>query len=633
MAEENSVFKDQKNLYDKKIKSVPVPEPDVGVDTKGDFFDNIINAGIASTLDINALNSFNQVSQTREQIYALIDNMAEDSIIASALELYTEGATETNSDGRIVWVESNDPSVSKTVQFYLDVMNIDKKAYGHMYSLIKYGDLYLRLCRKSDEDSIGDLLNKKKNKEQLNENLQKEALQEAVKIKAYAEGDHYTHYVEKEPDPAKMFELTRMGKSQAYIKTSVNTVANLPVGTAVPSNYFSFNLNNTNDIYLYEATDFVHACLDDNSSRTPEEVDLFLKDDETEEENHSKYTVKRGQSLLYSIFKIWRALKLIENAILLNRVTKSSIVRAIGVEVGDMPKEMVGPHLQGIKQMMEQKTSLDTNKSISEYTNPGPVENNIYIPTRDGKGSLNIQQVGGDVNVNGLSDLDYFKNLFYGALGIPKQYMGDTEDGAGFNGGTSLSIISSVFAKRVKRFQNAYCQALTDACNLMLNDAGLKSYINNFTIRMQSPTTQEEKDRTDDEVNRIQLARDVIDIISAEIEDPVVKLSITKELLANVITDPEVINILQDYISKLENSDVEEQGDVSGGLESSGTSDIDMDMNIDLSSDQGLDDALGLGDESGLEAETSTSPETEQSLPNPEELGIGDLTNNNNPEI
>ena len=77
--------------------------------------------------------------------------MAEDSTIASALELYTEGATETNADGKVVWAESNEPSVTKAVQYLLDTMNIDKLAYGHLHSLIKYGDLYIRLYRRSDE--------------------------------------------------------------------------------------------------------------------------------------------------------------------------------------------------------------------------------------------------------------------------------------------------------------------------------------------------------------------------------------------------------------------------------------------------------------------------------------------------
>ena len=131
---------------------------------------------------------------------------------------------------------------------------------------------------------------------------------------------------------------------------------------------------------------------------------------------------------------------------LLNRITKSSIVRIINVEVGDMPKEMVGPHLQGIKALMEQKAAINEGNSIQEYTNPGPIENNIYVPINNGKGAITTDQVGGDVNISQIPDIEYFQNKFFGAMRIPKQYFGLTEDGAGFNGGESLAIISSRYA-------------------------------------------------------------------------------------------------------------------------------------------------------------------------------------------
>ena len=106
-----------------------------------------------------------------------------------------------------------------------------------------------------------------------------------------------------------------------------------------------------NDVEVYAATDFVHGSLEDNSHRTPETVSIF--NGERDKEGTLSYTVRRGQSLLYNTFKTWRELSLLENSLLLNRVTKSSIVRIISVEVGDMPKEMVGPHLQGIKSLIE----------------------------------------------------------------------------------------------------------------------------------------------------------------------------------------------------------------------------------------------------------------------------------------
>ena len=79
------------------------------------------------------------------------------------------------------------------------------------------------------------------------------------------------------------------------------------------------------------------------------------------------------------------------------------------------------------------------------------MENNIYIPTHNGQGTLTTQQIGGDVDVRGISDIDYFRDKLFGNLRIPKQYFGFTEDGAGFNGGQSLSILSSRYAKSVTK--------------------------------------------------------------------------------------------------------------------------------------------------------------------------------------
>ena len=169
--------------------------------------------------------------------------------------------------------------------------------------------------------------------------------------------------------------------------------------------------------------DYVHASLSDGGNRSPEEVKIFtektLEDDnciKKVEDKSTTYKVKRGQSLLYDVFKVWRELALLENSVLLNRLTKSAIVRILSVEVGDMPKEQIAPHLQGIKSLIEQKSALNVGNSMTEYTNPGPVENNIYIPTHDGKGAISTDQIGGDVNVGQLTDLDYFLNKFYGSL-------------------------------------------------------------------------------------------------------------------------------------------------------------------------------------------------------------------------
>jgi hypothetical protein len=101
-------------------------------------------------------------------------------------------------------------------------------------------------------------------------------------------------------------------------------------------------------------------------------------------------------------------------------VTKSSIIRIISVEVGDMPKESIGPHLMGIKNMVEQKASISVGKSLTEYTSPGPVENNIYVPTHEGVGNITTSEIGGNPDVKSIVDIDYYQNKLFGALRVPK---------------------------------------------------------------------------------------------------------------------------------------------------------------------------------------------------------------------
>ena len=617
MENKSSAFVNDDSLYNSSIVSQPKPEKNVGIDTQGAFFDSIVNAGVASQLDISAFESFTQVSQSRDQLYAMLDTMSQDSIVSAVLETYAEDATEYNDNGRIVWVESSDGDVAKYITYLLDTIGTDKHIYKWVYSLCKYGDLYLKLFRESESE---DQLFKKEDEEKKED---AKTLNEDVNLKVFSQNDRYTHYIEMVPNPAEVFELTKFGKSCGYIKAPTRTPA--AVNDNLQNLYFKYQFNKS-DIEVYNATEFVHACLEDNSSRVPEEVNIFM-DKEKDSDKHLSYSVRRGQSLLYNVFKIWRELNLLENSVLLNRITKSSIVRVINVEVGDMPKEQVGPHLTGIKQLIEQKSALNEGTSLNEYTNPGPVENNVYVPTRGGQGALTTQQIGGDVDVKSLADLDYFKNKFFGALRVPKQYFGDTDDGAGFNGGQSLSIISSRYAKMVKRIQNTVLQALTDAINLMLIDKNLTTYINKFELKMLPPTTQEEIDRRENLSSKIQIASDIMNVL-ADVDDPVAKIKILKSLLSNIVSDNDVIQIIEEYIEKLE-KEAEEESQV---VEEDSSLEDDGD-NFSLSGGSSIgggglqDDLLGdLGDEDVEDTESSDDSET--ILPSPADLEL-DLTDNN----
>lgn len=327
-----------------------------------------------------------------------------------------------------------------------------------------------------------------------------------------------------------------------------------------------------------------------------------------------------------------------ENSILLSRLTRSSITRAIQMEVGDMPKGEVMTVTNRVKSLLEQKSAIEVGTKMSEYVNPGPVENIVILPTRNGKGAIQMTQIGGDYDPKTLTDLDHFVNKLAGGLKIPKPLLGFTDDNTGFNGGTSLTILSSDYGKAIKKMQKVLTQMVTDAINLLLMDKGKNAMINNFHIVMQVPVTQEEIDLKSDLSNSLRNVTDIMGTLG-DIDDPIAKTKVLKSLLSETLTNQEVTNILQDYIEKLENEENKKD-------EESGSED-------DLA-DLGMPSDMGVGEESNFspmggspssaeegpestepkgesEAETEEAEESneeeEEVLPSPSDLGV-DLTNN-----
>lgn len=601
--ENNSVFQTDEEIYNKKIKPVAPDTKEADVGISDTLYDNILQVGFNSPVDLSSINSLSQQATTRNEMYNIYDTMCEDGQISAVIKTYAEDATQRNNEGNIVWATSNDSNIAYLINYYIDSLNIDKNIYKWAYSLCKYGDIYIRLYRESEYEDA--LFHSKK----------KKALNEDVKIKAFKANDKYAHYIEMVTNPAEMFELTKFGKTVGFIQTPVDGVIVRSQQNLDFMNYaYKFKRE---DITIYPPTEFVHAAIEDNVSRFEETVNIFLNtDDYDSDSNAYTYTVKRGQSLLANVYKIWRELQLLEASVLLNRVTKSSIVRLINVEVGDMPKENVAKTLMGIKQMIEQKAAINKGTGMTEYTNPGPIENNVYVPTHDGVGAISTTQIGGDVDVKSLADLEWYLNKLYGALQVPKNFFSQNEDAAGFNGGQSLTIISSRYAKTVKHIQNILTQLIKDLFNLILLDKGLDSYINNFEIHIQPPVTQEDVDKMENQSTKVQLSRDIMDMLE-DVEEPIARLKILKSLMKNIVTDDEVISELDAQIESLEKP--EEAEETKEMTDEPAEEEFDV-TDDDITFENGQ--IPSEGDFSEFATDVQQEEPSETVLPSPEELGV-----------
>ena len=126
---QDTVFVPDEELYNKKIEAVPKQPPQIGIDLQNELIYDIVENTETSQVDLNSLQSFTNVSRSRNELYDTLDYMAQDTTLSSVLETYAEDATETNESGDIVWVESDNPDISKYVGYLLNALNVNKNVF------------------------------------------------------------------------------------------------------------------------------------------------------------------------------------------------------------------------------------------------------------------------------------------------------------------------------------------------------------------------------------------------------------------------------------------------------------------------------------------------------------------------
>lgn len=508
------------------------------------------NQGDFISYSYNQLSQLRALATDRKGQYDSFDEISQDSTIAAALELYADDATQSDEQGRVIWVESEDETITKAANRLLDIMEIPERAWKHIYMACKYGDFYLKLYRKLPDTD---------------ENLRRSSSSIKVvnDVKNKKNPNPYQEYVEDVNDPATLFELRVKGKTAGYVvipQDPTNKSSNLLASVT------SYSMS-ANEIKIYPPDRFVHVMVSDNPSRVTEEMAIQFSEDET-----VTYQIARGKSTLADVYGIQKQLSLLEDTLALTRLVKSPLIRLLEIEVGDMPKNEVNPYLRRFKQLIEQHISLDkTDGDYHSYSAPGPIDNLILVPVKNGKGASNVNTLGGDVNVRDIADIEYYSNKRAGALKIPRSYLGDSSEGSAFDNGGTLTRLSIRYARTIKRIQRAYIRAITQMLNLFFLDMGL-DYIGKFEVKMTSPSTQEDLERNELIGNNVDLISSIMDMTSS-LEGNTQKKILT-HLVSNVLKMPEIATIIKEDTTPEEEIDIEGSDTSVGGSSDLSTPDM-----------------------------------------------------------
>lgn len=553
-----------------RVKVIPKDNEYEGVaitDDKEDLANKQIkSADSGSLVDVDAINRFRTLSSDRQERYTQFEDLLKDATVAAAIEMYADDATQYDyRSGKVIWAESENPDIAKAANRLLDVLRINENSWTWIYALCAYGDVYLRLYRKGDISDYNDAFSD-------------HAGQTAIRVKKEDSTRPIEEYVEYVDDPAVMYDLQVRDKTSGFIKM-VN--AEVEQSSSMYTSLTTKTLD-LSDVNIYDRKSFVHICLAGNIDRHPELIALH----DSKTGATSVYKVKTGKSILADAYDAAQTVKLLEDSMMLSRVTKSALVRILQIEVGNMPKPEVESLLRRIKNMIEQKMALNKqNGVVASYNSPGPIENIVYVPTKEGKGAITSNNLGGDVNIKDIVDVDYFNNKKLSALKIPKQYLNyDAPEGLG--NGTSLTKLSSRYAHTIMRIQNAYISGITTLLNLYFLDKGL-DYINDFTLKMVSPATIEDTERDEMISNRLNQARDILDLLDGKV-DTVTILKVTDWLFGTFLNLSDISKIISEVRGKDKFRKTPDGG---------GSMDIDMHGGFDGGDMGGFDEGPSFGGE------------------------------------
>ena len=192
-----------------------------------------------------------------------------------------------------------------------------------------------------------------------------------------------------------------------------------------------------------------------------------------------------GNSLLESIFKVYKQKELLEDAIIIYRIQRAPERRVFYIDVGNMPSHLAMGFVERVKNEVNQRripsVTGGSQTVIDAGYNPLSINEDYFFPqTAEGRGSK-VEVLPGGTNLGEIDDLKYFTNKLFRALRIPSSYLptGSDDGGSNFNDGR----VGTAYIQEL-RF-NKYCERLQSLMNEQF-DTEFKLYLHNQGVNVDS---------------------------------------------------------------------------------------------------------------------------------------------------
>ena len=173
-------------------------------------------------------------------------------------------------------------------------------------------------------------------------------------------------------------------------------------------------------------------------------------------------------SFLHKAIKSLNQLRMIEDSLVIYRLSRAPERRIFYIDVGNLPKIKAEQYLRDVMNRYRNKLIYDANTGeIRDDRKYMAMLEDFWLPRREGGRGTEITTLPGGQNLGELADIEYFQKKLYDSLGVPPTRL---DAGGGFNLGRSSEILRDElkFTRFVGRLRKRFSQIFIDMLKTQL---------------------------------------------------------------------------------------------------------------------------------------------------------------------
>ena len=173
-------------------------------------------------------------------------------------------------------------------------------------------------------------------------------------------------------------------------------------------------------------------------------------------------------SYLHKAIKPVNQLRMIEDSLVIYRVSRAPERRIFYIDVGNLPKIKAEQYLKDVMSRYRNKLTYDASTGeIRDDRNHMSMLEDFWLPRREGGRGTEITTLAGGSNLGEIDDITYFKQKLFRSLNVPISRL-EAESGFSLGRSTEITRDELKFTKFVQRLRKKFTPVFTDILKTQL---------------------------------------------------------------------------------------------------------------------------------------------------------------------